>query len=36
LIVDYKPISKDYKQPEGLDGEVIFELKQDFRLPALA
>lgn len=34
LIVEYKPISKDYKQPEGIDSEVIWELKQDFRLPA--
>ncbi|BEI94975.1 uncharacterized protein CcaverHIS019_0705560 [Cutaneotrichosporon cavernicola] len=34
LIVEYKPISKDYKQPHGIDGEVIYELKQDFRLPA--
>ncbi|KLT45721.1 aromatic compound dioxygenase [Cutaneotrichosporon oleaginosum] len=36
LVVEYKPISKDYKQPEGLDGEVVWELQQDFRLPAAA
>lgn len=32
LIVDFKPIAKDYVPPKGLEGKMKFELEQDFRL----
>lgn len=32
LIVDFKPISKDFKAPKELEGKMQFELEQDFRL----
>ncbi|EKD02511.1 catechol 1,2-dioxygenase 1 [Trichosporon asahii var. asahii CBS 8904] len=32
LIVDFKPIPKDYVPPKGLEGKMKYELEQDFRL----
>jgi catechol 1,2-dioxygenase len=32
LVVNFKPISKDYKPPAGLEGKMVFELEQNFVL----
>lgn len=33
LIVDFKPVSKDYKPPQGCEGKMKYELEQNFWLP---